>query len=389
MQKSEIYLDYAATTPVDPRVIEKMTQVLGHDFGNASSVTHAFGWSAKAHIDQSREIAADFLKAETSEIIFTSGATESNNLAILGVAEACALRSKTIVTIKTEHQATLKTVEHLAKKGYEVILVGVDAEGKVLEDEFDAAMKSKPSLVSVMMVNNETGVIQDIQKLSQKAKAAGAYFHVDAAQAAGKLTLDIKELGIDLLSLSAHKIYGPKGVGLLYARSHPRVPLRPLIFGGSQEGGVRPGTLATHQIVGLAEALTLAKAAFHQDATQAKMLSQELLSRLALIPKIKINGLKAERVPNILNIQFSGLDAEALLASLGGLAVSMGSACTSGTTEASHVLSAMGLSDLEANSSLRFSWGRFSTLLEIQCAADSVVQAVTELRTLSPIWESA
>ena len=240
-----------------------------------------------------------------------------------------------------------------------------------------------------MMVNNETGVIQDVQKLGQKAKAVGAYFHVDAAQAIGKLPVDLKKLNmIDLLSLSAHKIYGPKGVGALYIKAQPKVPLRPMIFGGSQERGFRPGTLATHQIIGLAEALFLAQEFFTQDFQHAKLLSQELLWRLALIPKIKINGFKSERIPNILNIQFPGIDAEALLASLEGIAISMGSACTSGTTQASHVLSAMGLSDLEANSSLRFSFGRFTTLQEVQSAATAVVEAVSELRALSPIWES-
>jgi cysteine desulfurase len=382
-----IYLDYAATTPLDPRVLEKMIRVLKNDFGNASSVSHSFGWAAKAHVDASREIVADFLNADIAEIFFTSGATESNNLAILGVAEACALRSKSIVTLKTEHHATLKSFEHLEKKGYAVSFIGVDADGRIREEELDEALKTQPSLVSIMMVNNETGVIQDIQRLGQKIKASGAYFHVDAVQAVGKLALDVKALNIDLLSLSGHKIYGPKGIGVLYVRSQPKTPLRPLFFGGSQEKNIRPGTLATHQIVGLAEALFLAKESFLEDVEHARILAQELLSRLALIPKIKINGLNAPRIHNILNIQFPGLDAEALVASLGNIAVSMGSACTSGTTEASHVLSAMGLSDLEANASLRFSFGRFTTISEIQMAANWVVESVSDLRALSPVWE--
>jgi cysteine desulfurase len=386
-ENQPIYLDYAATTPTDPQVIEKMLQVLRQDFGNASSVTHAFGWTAKEHIEKSRAQVADFLKAEPSEIFFTSGATESNNLAILGVAEACANRSKLIVTVKTEHYATLKACESLERKGYVIKFLNVDPEGRISEDELDEALKARPSVVSIMMVNNETGVIQDIQKLSPKIKAAGAYFHVDAVQAVGKLPLDVGALGVDLLSLSAHKIYGPKGVGVLYVKSRPKTPVRPLFFGGSQEGSLRPGTLATHQIVGLAEALVLAKERFDQDISHAKNLSQELLSRLALIPKIKINGLLAPRVPHILNIQFPGVDAEALVVSLGNIAVSMGSACTSGTTEASHVLSAMGVSDLEANSSLRFSFGRFTTLPEIQLAGDAVIEAVENLRALSPVWE--
>jgi len=389
-QKShEIYLDYAATSPMDPKVLSAMTEVLAQEFGNPSSVTHAFGWRAKAKIDEARASVAECLQAKPEEIIFTSGATESNNLAILGVAHACKARSQSIVTLKTEHKATLAAVDHLRQEGYSVRLLGVDAAGRVKMDEFEAALKTSPSLVSVMMVNNETGVVQDLPVLLEKAKAAGAFFHVDAAQAMGKIPVDLSALPIDLLSISAHKVYGPKGVGALYLRSRPKVPLRPLLFGGSQERSLRPGTLATHQIVGLAKALELASTSLAQDLAHVNLLSQELLGRLALLPKIQVNGFAAKRVPHILNVRFSGVDAEALLASLPQLAVSMGSACTSGTTEASHVLSAMGLSDEEANASLRFSFGRFTALADIRTAADAVVEAVAQLRALSPIWELA
>jgi cysteine desulfurase len=371
---------------MDPRVIETMTRVMAENFGNPSSVTHAFGWKAKAQMEESRSIAADFLSANSTEIIFTSGATEANNLAIFGVAEACAHRSKVIVTVKTEHHATLKAVEQLGKKGFEVHFLSVDSEGRVLMDELDAALKLRPSLVSIMMVNNETGVIQDIPKMAEKIKASGAYFHVDAVQAAGKLPLDMTSTSIDLLSLSAHKIYGPKGVGLLYVRGQPKTPLRPLFFGGGQEQAIRPGTSATHQIAGFAEALKWAKEEYSSQVSHAALLSQALLSRLGVIPHLKINGAQAERIPHILNLQFKGIDAEALVASMGNLAVSMGSACTSGTTQVSHVLSAMGLSDSSANSSIRFSFGRFTTLAEIESASSQVIEAVHALRALSPVW---
>ncbi len=387
MRFAPIYLDYAATTPMDPRVIEKMTRVMAENFGNPSSVTHAFGWKAKAEMDESREIAADFLSAKPTEIVFTSGATEANNLAIFGVAEACAPRSKVIVTVKTEHHATLKAVEQLGKKGFDIHFLSVDSEGRLLMDELDEVLKLSPSLVSVMMVNNETGVIQDIPAIAQKVKAAGAYFHVDAVQAAGKLPIDLKVIPIDLLSLSAHKIYGPKGVGLLYVRSQPRTPLRPLFFGGGQEQTIRPGTSATHQVAGFAEALKWAKAEFSANVAHATLLSQALLSRLGVIPHLKINGSEAKRVPHILNLQFKGIDAESLVASMKDLAVSMGSACTSGTTHASHVLSAMGLSDLNANASIRFSLGRFNTFEEMDRASLQVIDSVQALRDLSPVWE--
>lgn len=386
---SDIYLDYAATTPVDPRVAAKLSECLSLDgnFGNPASVTHSFGWKAKDAVEDARKAIADLINAHPDEIVFTSGATEANNLAITGVMQALSRRSKHFVTVKTEHKAVLDTAKYFEKTGGEVTFLNVDSNGRVDLAQLAEVLLSKPALVSVMMVNNETGVIQDIAKITEMVKAAGAYMHVDAVQAVGKMPVDVKALNIDLLSLTAHKIYGPKGIGVLYVRKQPRVPLIAQIHGGGHERGMRSGTLPTHQIFGLGEAVKLAKSEMAKDAERMASFQTLLLRKLMQLPRVSVNGAESNRMPHIVNICFQGVDGESLVSAIEGVAVSLGSACTSATTEPSHVLAAMKLSDADAHSSLRISFGRFTTEQDILQGASIIMGAVRKLRELSPVWE--
>ncbi|NCX93461.1 MAG: aminotransferase class V-fold PLP-dependent enzyme [Gammaproteobacteria bacterium] len=387
----QIYLDYAATTPVDDRVVRGMVDCMGIQgaFGNPGSTSHVKGWEAREKIDAARQQVADFLGVDPREIVFTSGATESNNLALKGVMEALKNKPRHLITLKTEHKAILDTCAFLEKQGVKVTYINVHKSGLIHWDEYESALQDSPSLVSVMWVNNETGVIQDIQRVSSLAKAAGAYVHVDAAQAAGKLDFSLRGLDIDLLSLSAHKVYGPKGVGALYVRRRPSVPLFPQMHGGGQENGLRSGTLPTHQIVGLGAALSLASLEFEKDHGRIVALNERLKSALLALPRVSINGENASRVPHILNVCIEGVDGEALIMALNGICVSQGSACTSATIQASHVLSSMGLSDQDAHSSIRFSLGRYTTAEEIEIVIQKLKAHVTELRALSPAWRAS
>ncbi|TAK73666.1 MAG: IscS subfamily cysteine desulfurase [Gammaproteobacteria bacterium] len=370
-----IYLDYAATTPVDPRVAKKMADclLLEGTFGNPASL-HVYGQEAKAQVDIARAHVAAFIGADPSEIIWTSGATESNNLALKGVAHLYQRKGKHIVTMKTEHKAVLDPCQHLEKEGYTVTYLAPEPSGLLDLDKLRAALREDTVLVSIMQVNNETGIVQDIDAIAQLTAAQHVLFHVDAAQSAGKISLDVRQTPIDLLSLSAHKVYGPKGIGALYLRKKPRVRVEPLIHGGGHEQGMRSGTLPTHQIIGMGEAFHLAQQEGQRDAEHIRRLRDHFLQGLQAIKNIHVNGDINHTVPHILNVRFEGMIADAVLAQLPMMAVSTASACQGKGTESSYVLRAMGLSDEQAKSSVRFSFGRFTTLADI----DQVVGAITK-----------
>jgi len=387
MHQRPIYFDYAATTPVDPRVVDAMLPWLAQNFGNPASNTHCYGWAAEDAVEQAREHVAQLIGAESREIVWTSGATESNNLAIKGVAQFHAQKGRHIVTVSTEHKAVLDTCRELEREGFEVTYLPVDSAGLLDLGAFEAALRPDTVLASVMAVNNEIGVVQDIAGLGAICRRHNVIFHVDAAQATGKIPLDMSELPVDLLSMSAHKTYGPKGVGALYVRRKPRVRLAAQMHGGGHEKGLRSGTLPTHQIVGMGEAYRLARLEMYAESARLNTLRERLWAGLSELGAVWVNGDLHRRVPHNLNVSFGGVEGEALLAGLHGIAVSSGSACTSASQEPSYVLRALGRPDALSQSSIRFSLGRYTTESDIDVATEQVRRVVSRLRALSPLAE--
>ncbi|MCG6302029.1 IscS subfamily cysteine desulfurase [Vibrio vulnificus] len=387
--KLPIYLDYSATCPVDPRVAEKMVQYMTMDgtFGNPASRSHRYGWQAEEAVDTAREQIAELLNADPREIVFTSGATESDNLAIKGAAHFYSKQGKHVITSKTEHKAVLDTCRQLEREGFEVTYLEPQSNGLISLSKLEAAMRDDTVLVSIMHVNNEIGVIQDIEAIGELCRSRKIIFHVDAAQSAGKVAIDVQKLKVDLISLSAHKIYGPKGIGALYVRRKPRIRLEAQMHGGGHERGFRSGTLPTHQIVGMGEAFRIAKLDMEKDYQHALALRNRLLDGVKDMEAVTINGDLDQRVPHNLNISFAFVEGESLLMSLKDLAVSSGSACTSASLEPSYVLRALGLNDELAHSSIRFSFGRFTTEEEIDYAIEQIRVAVEKLRDMSPLWD--
>lgn len=389
MSNRPIYLDYSATTPVDPRVVEKMIPWLYDNFGNPASRSHAFGWEAEEAVENARAEVAKLVNADPREIIWTSGATESDNLAIKGAANFYAERGKHIVTVKTEHKAVLDTCRELERQGFEVTYLDVKDDGLLDLEVFKAALRPDTVLVSVMMVNNEIGVIQDVETIGEICREKGIIFHVDAAQATGKVEIDLQKLKIDLMSFSAHKTYGPKGIGALYVRRKPRVRIEAQMHGGGHERGFRSGTLATHQIVGMGEAFRLAREEMGTENERVRMLRDRLLAGLSQIEEVYVNGSMEHRVPHNLNISFNYVEGESLIMEIKELAVSSGSACTSASLEPSYVLRALGRNDELAHSSIRFTLGRFTTEQEVDFAVELLKSRVGKLRDMSPLWEMA
>ncbi|MCC5826406.1 MULTISPECIES: IscS subfamily cysteine desulfurase [Alkalimonas] len=387
--KLPIYLDYAATTPVDQRVAEKMMQYLTFDgqYGNPASRSHRFGWQAEEAVELARSQVAELVNADPREIVWTSGATESNNLAIKGVAGFYHKKGKHLITLKTEHKAVLDTMRALEREGYEVTYLDVAANGLIDLEVLKAAIRPDTVLISVMFVNNEIGVIQDIPAIGELCREKGIVFHVDAAQAAGKVDIDLQQLKVDLMSFSAHKIYGPKGVGALYVRRKPRIRLEAQTHGGGHERGMRSGTLATHQLVGMGEAFRIAKEEMAAERQRFETLRQRLWDGVKDIEQVFLNGDEAQRVPGITNISFNYVEGESLIMALKDIAVSSGSACTSASLEPSYVLRALGLSDELAHSSIRFSIGRYTTEADIDHTVKIVNEAITRLREMSPLWD--
>ncbi|MDO4906867.1 IscS subfamily cysteine desulfurase [Neisseria sp.] len=385
--KTPIYLDYAATTPVDPRVAAKMIPYLTEQFGNPASSSHSFGWTAEEAVENARAEIAKLLNADAKEIVFTSGATESNNLAIKGAAQFYKTKGKHLITVKTEHKAVLDTMRELERQGFEVTYLGVRENGLIDLNELKAAIRDDTILISVMWVNNEIGVIQDIPAIGEICRENKIIFHVDAAQAAGKTPIDVEAAKIDLLSLSAHKIYGPKGIGALYVRRKPRVRLEAQMHGGGHERGFRSGTLPTHQIVGMGEAFRLAREELEQDRAHALKLRELFLKGIEGIEEVYINGDLESRVPTNLNVSFNFVEGESLIMAVKELAVSSGSACTSASLEPSYVLRALGRNDELAHSSLRITFGRMTTEEEVKFAAELIKSKIGKLRELSPLWE--
>ena len=382
-----IYLDYSATTPVDPRVAEKMIPYLVEKFGNPASRSHAFGWVAEAAVEEAREEVAKLVNADPKEIVWTSGATESNNLAIKGAAHFYSGKGKHLITLKTEHKAVLDTCRELERQGFEVTYLEVKEDGLLDLDVFKAALRPDTILVSVMFVNNEIGVIQPIAEIGQICRDKGVIFHVDAAQATGKVGIDLAAIKVDLMSFCAHKTYGPKGIGALYVRRKPRVRLEAQMHGGGHERGFRSGTLATHQIVGMGEAFRLAREEMEAENQHIRALRDRLLKGLSDIDQVFINGDMEQRVPHNLNISFAYIEGESMLMAIKDLAVSSGSACTSASLEPSYVLRALGREDELAHSSIRFTIGRFNTEEEIDYAVKLLHEKIGKLRELSPLWE--
>ncbi len=382
-----IYLDYAATTPVDPRVVQQMVPYLYEQFGNAASRSHGYGWAAEEAVEIAREQVAALIGADPREIVWTSGATESNNLAIKGAAQFHAAKGRHLITLKTEHKAVLDTMRELERDGFEVSVLDVQEDGLLDPDVLKAALRPDTILVSVMAVNNEIGVIQDLAAIGALCRSRGILFHSDAAQASGKLPIDLDRLPVDLLSLSAHKTYGPKGIGALYVRRKPRVRIEAQIHGGGHERGMRSGTLPVHQIVGMGAAYQLAREVMGSENERIRSLRDRLLAGLQAIPEARVNGSLDARVPHNLNISFPYVEGESLLMGMKGIAVSSGSACTSASLEPSYVLRALGLSDEVAHSSIRFSVGRYTTVADIDRAIALVSATVERLRTLSPLWD--
>ncbi len=382
-----IYLDYGATTPVDPRVVDAMIPWLREHFGNAASRSHAWGWEAEEAVEKARVQVADLIGADPREIVWTSGATESNNLALKGAAHFYKGKGKHLITVKTEHKAVLDTMRELERQGFEVTYLDVQEDGMLDMEVLKAAMRPDTILLSVMFVNNEIGVIQDIAGIGALCRERGIIFHVDAAQATGKVEIDLKTLPVDLMSLASHKTYGPKGIGALYVRRKPRVRLEAQMHGGGHERGMRSGTLPTHQIVGMGEAFRIAREEMAQDTAKARALHQRLLEGLQDIEQVFVNGHLEKRVPHNLNISFNYVEGESLIMGIKGLAVSSGSACTSASLEPSYVLRALGRSDELAHSSLRMTIGRFTTEEEIDYAISTIRLNVAKLRELSPLWE--
>jgi cysteine desulfurase len=385
--KLPIYLDYSATTPVDPRVVEKMVPYLREHFGNPASRSHLFGWEAEQAVEEAREQVGRLVNADPREIIWTSGATESTNLALKGAAHFYKEKGKHLVTVKTEHKATLDTMRELEREGFEVTYLDVLDNGLLDLEAFKAALRPDTIVVSVMFVNNEIGVIQDIAAIGEICRGRGIVFHCDAAQATGKVVIDLASLKVDLMSFSAHKTYGPKGIGALYVRRKPRVRLEAQMHGGGHERGLRSGTLPSHQIVGMGEAFRIAREEMATENERIRMLRDRLLKGLSEIEEVYVNGDLERRVPHNLNVSFNYVEGESLIMAIKDIAVSSGSACTSASLEPSYVLRALGRSDELAHSSIRFSVGRFTTVEEIDFAVDLIRRKVAKLRDLSPLWE--
>jgi cysteine desulfurase len=382
-----IYLDYGATTPCDPRVVDAMIPWLREHFGNPASRSHAWGWEAEAAVEKAREDVAALIGADPREIVWTSGATESNNLAIKGAAHFYKSRGKHMITVRTEHKAVLDTMRELERQGFEVTYLDVQEDGMLSMDALKAAIRPDTILISVMFVNNEIGVIQDIPGIGALCREKGIVFHVDAAQATGKVAIDMATLPVDLMSLASHKTYGPKGIGALYVRRKPRIRLEAQMHGGGHERGMRSGTLPTHQCVGMGEAFRLAKLEMDQDNAKARALHDRLINGLKDMEQVFLNGHATQRVPQNINMSFNFVEGESLIMGIKGLAVSSGSACTSASLEPSYVLRALGRSDELAHSSLRMTIGRWTTEAEIDAAIETIRLNVTKLRDLSPLWE--
>jgi cysteine desulfurase len=382
-----IYLDYGATNPCDPRVVDAIVPWLREHFGNPASRTHAWGWEAEAAVETAREQVGDLIGADPREIVWTSGATESNNLAIKGAANFYKSRGKHLITVKTEHKAVLDTMRELERQGFEVTYLDVQADGLLNMDALKAAIRPDTILISVMFVNNEIGVIQDVTAIGNLCREKGIIFHVDAAQATGKVEIDMTQLPIDLMSLASHKTYGPKGIGALYVRRKPRIRLEAQMHGGGHERGMRSGTLPTHQCVGMGEAFRIAKLEMAQDNAKARALHDRLINGLSDMEQVFLNGHATQRVPHNINMSFNFVEGESLIMGIKGLAVSSGSACTSASLEPSYVLRALGRSDELAHSSLRLTIGRWTTEEDIDYAIKTIRENVAKLRDLSPLWE--
>jgi cysteine desulfurase len=384
-----VYLDYSSTTPVDPRVVDKMVPWLYENYGNPASRSHSFGWAAEEAVEQARADVASLVNADPREIVWTSGATESNNLAIKGAAHFYAERGKHVITVKTEHKAVLDPCRELEREGYEVTYLDVMENGLVDLEALKAATRPDTILISIMFVNNEIGVIQDVEAIGEMCREKGIIFHVDAAQATGKVAIDLQHLKVDLMSFCAHKTYGPKGIGALYIRRKPRIRIESQMHGGGHERGFRSGTLATHQIIGMGESFRLAKLEMATENERIRMLRDRLWQGAQEIEEVYLNGDFERRVPHNLNISFNYVEGESLIMALKELAVSSGSACTSASLEPSYVLRALGRNDELAHSSIRFTLGRFTTEADIDFAVGLLKQRVEKLRDMSPLWEMA
>ena len=382
-----IYMDYSSTNPCDPRVVDAMIPWLREHFGNPASRSHAWGWEAEAAVEKARDHIAALIGADPREIVWTSGATESNNLAIKGAAGFYKTKGKHLITVKTEHKAVLDTMRELERQGFEVTYLDVQEDGLVNLDAFKAAIRPDTILASVMYVNNEIGVIQDMMALGNACREKGVIFHVDAAQATGRVEFDISKMPIDLMSLTSHKTYGPKGIGALYVRRKPRVRIEAQMHGGGHERGMRSGTLPTHQCVGMGEAYRIAKEEMAEENKKITVLQQRLMNGLKGIEQVFINGHETQRVPHNINMSFNYVEGESLIMGIKGLAVSSGSACTSASLEPSYVLRALGRSDELAHSSLRMTIGRWTTEAEIDFAIATIKENVAKLRDMSPLWD--
>ena len=385
--KKPIYLDYSATTPVDPRVAQKMIPFLTEDFGNAASRSHSYGWTSEAAVENAREEVAKLVNCDSKEIVWTSGATESINLALKGAANFYQSKGKHVITVKTEHKATLDTVRELERQGFEATYLDVKDDGLIDMNVFKAALRPDTILVSVMMVNNEIGVIQPIAEIGSICREKGIIFHVDSAQATGKVPIDLQALKVDLMSFSAHKTYGPKGMGALFVRRKPRIRLEAQMHGGGHERGFRSGTLATHQIVGMGEAFRIARLEMAAENDRIRMLRDKLLAGIKDMEEVYVNGDLDHRVPHNLNVSFNFVEGESLIMGIKELAVSSGSACTSASLEPSYVLRALGRNDELAHSSIRFTIGRFTTEQDIEFAIKLLKERIQKLRDMSPLWE--
>jgi cysteine desulfurase len=385
--KLPIYLDYSATTPVDPRVAKKMIPYLSEIFGNPASRSHAFGWKAEEAIEEARAHVAALINADPKEIVWTSGATEGNNLAIKGAANFYKTKGKHLITQKTEHKAVLDTFRELERQGFEATYLEIEPDGIISVDKFKAALRPDTILASIMMVNNEIGVIHPVWEIAEICRAKGIVFHCDAVQGGGRVEIDMGKLKADLLTLTAHKMYGPKGVGALYVRRKPRVRIEAQIHGGGHERGFRSGTLATHQIVGFGEAARLAKLEMATDNERVRALRDRLWKSISEVEEVYVNGSLEHRIPHNLNVSFNFVEGESLIMAVKDIAVSSGSACTSASLEPSYVLRALGRSDELAHSSIRVTLGRFTTEQEIDYAAELIKRKVAKLRELSPLWE--
>lgn len=387
IERNPIYLDYSSTTPIDPRVAEKMIPFITEHYGNPASRSHSFGWTAERAVEEAREEVAKLVNADPREIVWTSGATESNNLAIKGASHFYSSKGKHIVTIATEHKAVIDAVRELEREGYTATYLEPEPDGLIDLEKFKKAIRPDTVLASVMIVNNEIGVIQDIEALGNFCREQKVIFHVDAAQATGKVEIDLEKLPVDLMSFSAHKTYGPKGIGALYVRRKPRIRIEAQMHGGGHERGMRSGTLATHQIVAMGEAFRLARIEMHSENERIRKLRDKLLAGLQTIEEVYVNGDLKHRIPHNLNISFNYVEGESLIMAVKDIAVSSGSACTSASLEPSYVLRALGRSDELAHSSIRFSIGRFTTEADVDFTIQLLKEKVKKLRDLSPLWD--